>query len=77
MLNLGLTGTISTCRLPLDDPLIHLLVDVRELATVYLGGSSLSSLVNAGLVQEVTPGAAQAASTAFSSTLAPMLPWDF
>ncbi len=41
-------------------------LDVRELATIYLGGTPASELHRAGLLQERTPGAARALSLALS-----------
>ena len=58
-----------------DDP--DLALDVRELGAAYLGGRSLVSQVRAGLVTELTPGAAAAATAAFASPLAPVCSWVF
>jgi predicted acetyltransferase len=52
-------------------------LDVRELGAAYLGGTSLRSLASAGLVRELTPGALDRATTAFSWPLAPVCSWTF
>ena len=52
-----------------------LALDVRELAAVYLGGTTLAALRQATLVTELRPGAAAAASPAFATCLAPWLPF--
>lgn len=54
-----------------------LALDVRELGAAYLGGRSFAGLAAAGLVTEVTPGAAARATAAFSSPLAPVCSWVF
>ena len=77
----GAAGTTSTAGFPAEvsptsDP-ADLRLDVRELATVYLGGRSLSALAGAGLVAEHRPGAALWASTAFSWPIAPLCSWVF
>lgn len=46
-------------------------IDVRDLAAVYLGGTSLLSLQRSGLVTELVPGAIAAASHAFRWDVAP------
>jgi predicted acetyltransferase len=48
-------------------------LDVRELAAVYLGGSTLAALAQAGLITELRPGAVADASRAFATDLAPWL----
>jgi predicted acetyltransferase len=48
-----------------------LTLDVRELATIYLGGTSLATLQRAGWVSERTPGAVAAVDAAFTSGRAP------
>jgi predicted acetyltransferase len=50
-----------------------LALDVRELASVYLGGSTLAALAQAGLITELRPGAVADASRAFATDLAPWL----
>ncbi len=52
-------------------------LDVRELGAAYLGGTSFRSLASAGLVRELTPGALDRATTAFSWPLAPVCSWTF
>jgi predicted acetyltransferase len=55
-----------------EDP-ADLAMDVRELASVYLGGSTLAVLARAGLITELRPGAVTDASRAFATDLAPWL----
>lgn len=60
----------ATCA-PTTEP-ADLACDIEVLGAVYLGGTSLRSLADAGLVTEHTPGAVDAASIAFST---PRAPW--
>ncbi|MEU9889552.1 GNAT family N-acetyltransferase [Sphaerisporangium sp. NPDC051011] len=53
----------ATCTPTSEQP--ELWFDVRALGAAYMGGTSLSALVEAGLVKEVRHGALAAASTAF------------
>jgi hypothetical protein len=46
-------------------------MSIQELSTAYLGGPTFDALASAGLVEEVTPGAAAELSDAFRSRLAP------
>jgi predicted acetyltransferase len=50
-----------------------LALDVRELAAVYLGGTTLAALEQAALVTGLRPGAITEASRAFATQLAPWL----
>jgi predicted acetyltransferase len=59
------------------DSAADLTVDVRELGSVYLGGSTLRALQTAGQVVEHTVGAVAAASRAFASDLQPWLSTGF
>ncbi len=59
----------ATCS-PTGDA-ADLTLDVRELGSVYLGGTSLVSLTTAGLVREDRAGAVAALSTALRSALEP------
>ncbi len=52
-------------------------IDIRELGSVYLGGTTLAALHAAGLVDEQSPGAVERASTAFRSALSPATPYMF
>lgn len=52
-------------------------VDVRELGSAYLGGTTLTSLAAAGLVAELTPGAVDACSVAWRSPALPATPYMF
>ena len=54
-----------------------LALDVRELGSAYLGGTTLASLGAAGLVDERTPGALAACSAAWRSTVLPATPYMF
>jgi predicted acetyltransferase len=54
-----------------------LTLDVRELGTAYLGGTSLVSLTAAGLVREDRAGAVAALSSALRSALEPATPFMF
>jgi hypothetical protein len=51
-------------------------MNVRDLAAIYLGGTSLTALVRAGLVTERTKGAAAATGAAFGWSQPPFCP-DF
>ena len=59
-------STVSETQRPADVGLT-----VRDLGAIYLGGTSLSSLHAAGLVQERTPGAVAAITAAFAADRAP------
>ncbi|MCL2668278.1 MAG: GNAT family N-acetyltransferase [Micrococcales bacterium] len=52
-------------------------LDVRDLASVYLGAPHLPGLADAGIVTEHTPGAVARTSTAFAWHTAPFCPWEF
>lgn len=54
-----------------------LTLSARELATVVLGGFSLTELAGAGRVRETTPGALARASIAFRGAREPWLPHNF
>lgn len=58
-----------------DSP--DLVLDTRELATAYLGGTSLASLAGAGLVTEVRPGALTRTAAAFAWPVIPGTTWSF
>jgi hypothetical protein len=62
------TGECVRTSAPAD-----LAIDIRELAAVYLGGTTLAALDQAALVTELRPGAITEASLAFSTPLAPWL----
>jgi predicted acetyltransferase len=53
-----------------------LIMNVRDLSAIYLGGTSLAALVRAGLVTEQTKGAAAATGAAFGWSQPPFCP-DF
>lgn len=52
-------------------------IAARDLGAIYLGGISLTRLVSAGLVAELTPGAAHRVSVAFGWPVAPAIPDHF
>jgi predicted acetyltransferase len=65
----------ATCTATSDAA--DLTLDVRELGTAYLGGTSLVSLTAAGLVREDRAGAVAALSSALRSALEPATPFMF
>ncbi len=68
-----LTGDEKTAECSRTSAAADLALDVRELAAVYLGGSTIAALEQAGQVTELRPGAAAEASRAFATQLAPWL----
>lgn len=68
-----LSGDQKTAECVRTSAAADLAIDIRELAAVYLGGSTLTALEQAALVTELRPGAIAEASLAFSTTLAPWL----
>jgi predicted acetyltransferase len=68
------TGTVTRLERDNDFGANHVLaMTVNELAALYLGGTSATTLVAAGRIQEKTRGAANAADAAFRSAVAPWL----
>ena len=65
----GAPGSATTCEPTTRAADVAL--DVRDLASAYLGGTSLVELAGAGLVEERTPGALVRASRALSWHVAP------
>jgi len=59
------------------DRAAQLALDVRELATAYLGGPTLAALAGAGLVTVPDRPALAGASAAFASPVAPHCGWQF
>ena len=55
----------------------HLSLDIADLATAYLGGTTLTALAAAGRVRELVPGTLTAAATAFGWPVAPSTGWGF
>ncbi|MDQ1546078.1 MAG: hypothetical protein QOH69_982 [Actinomycetota bacterium] len=51
----------------------HLAMNVRDLGSIYLGATSISTMVKAGRIAQKTMGAAVAADAAFRSTTTPWL----
>jgi predicted acetyltransferase len=72
-----LTGDEKGARCERTDAAPDLALGVRELGAAYLGGTSLSALARAGLVEERRTGAVSEAARAFASELAPWLPYGF
>ncbi|MBV9449582.1 MAG: GNAT family N-acetyltransferase [Streptosporangiaceae bacterium] len=68
-----LTGDEKTAQCVPTDASADLVIDVRELAAVYLGGTTFAALEQAALVTESRPGAVLDASRAFATPLAPWL----
>lgn len=52
-------------------------LDVRELATVFMGGFSFAQLLRAGLVEELRPGGIACADRLFATSVAPWCPEMF
>jgi predicted acetyltransferase len=65
----------AACARTTDDPDVAL--DVRALATTYLGDTSFTALAAAGLAQECRDGAVGALSTAFGWPVVPFCSWVF
>jgi len=55
----------------------ELALDIADLATAYLGGTTLTALAAAGRVSELVPGTLTAAATAFGWPVAPSTGWGF
>jgi predicted acetyltransferase len=67
-------GTATVAR---SDDAPQLVLDVRELGALLLGGRSLAALVRAGLVEATDPTVVAAADAAFGWHAAPYTPWGF
>jgi predicted acetyltransferase len=72
---LGAGASGATCT-PTSAP-ADLRLDVEALGAVYLGGPSLRALADAGRVEELTPGAVDAGTTAFRGEREPWCPEGF
>jgi len=59
------------------DAAAELRLEVRELATAYLGGFGVAALHRAGLVEELVPGAVERADALFRTLEPPFCPEDF
>jgi predicted acetyltransferase len=70
-----LRGDEKTASCERTESAADLALDVRELASVYLGGTTLAGLAQTALVTELHPGAVAQASRAFSTDLEPWLPF--
>lgn len=66
-----LVGDASSAKCEATAAAPDLVLDVRELGAAYLGGTSLQTLADAGLVSEQQPGSLAAASLAFGWHRAP------
>lgn len=66
-----LTASPEGCSYRPDGAAADLALDVRDLASCYLGGTRVADLVRAGLVDERTPGAAAALDAALRTELLP------
>ncbi len=69
-------GPEGAACVPTSDP-AQVLLDVRELASAYLGGTSLVALAAAGLVREERAGAVAHLSSALRGALQPVSPMGF
>ena len=65
----------ATCRASSSSP--DLILAVSDLASAYLGAVSFSTLAQAGLVDECTPGALLRADRMFATRLKPWTPHNF
>jgi predicted acetyltransferase len=72
-----LTGDEKSAACERTTSAADLAIGVRELASAYLGGTTLRALSAAGLVEEHRSGAVAEASKAFAVDLAPWLPFGF
>ncbi|MEU6676032.1 GNAT family N-acetyltransferase [Streptomyces sp. NPDC046853] len=72
-----LKGDLKGAICERTDDEADLTLSVRDLASAYLGGVSLTSLAAAGRVRELRQGALAEASLAFGSDVAPWLPHGF
>ncbi|HVD88279.1 MAG TPA: sterol carrier protein domain-containing protein, partial [Jatrophihabitantaceae bacterium] len=59
------------------DAAVELRIGQRALASCYLGGVSLRAQLDAGQVEEITPGAVGRADTMFGTAIAPWCATDF
>ena len=59
------------------DAAVELRIGQRALASCYLGGVSLRAQLDAGQVEEITPGAVDRADTMFGTAIAPWCATDF
>jgi predicted acetyltransferase len=72
-----LRGHPSGARCVRTDRDADLVVDVEALAAAYLGGVSLATLLAAGQVEEISPGAVTHAATGFGWPVSPWCPDEF
>lgn len=70
-------GADGEARCTATDRAPDLRLDVRELGSVYLGGTPLTRLADAGRVEERTPGAVAALDAALRIPRAPWIPEEF
>jgi predicted acetyltransferase len=71
---LRLSGDADGAVCERTDAPADLTIGVRELGSIYLGGTTLRALAKAGQVREHTAGAVRTVSRAFVSDVAPFLP---
>lgn len=67
----------GAARVERTDAEADLALDVRELGSAYLGGTTLLELAGAGLVKERRPGVLREAAVAFGWPVAPGSSWIF
>lgn len=72
-----LRGSGSDVEVTRTEEPAHLSLDIADLATAYLGGTTLAALAAAGRAAELVPGSLTAVSTAFGWPLAPSTGWGF
>ncbi len=72
-----LRGDASDAEVARTDEPAHLALDVADLASAYLGGTSLAALAGAGRVRELLPGHVGPTSTAMGWPVAPAMSWGF
>ena len=72
-----LRGGLDDAACESTDAPADIAISARDLGAVYLGGTNLTQLVAAGLVDELTPGSALRAAVAFGWPVAPAIPDHF
>ncbi|MCV7431986.1 GNAT family N-acetyltransferase [Mycolicibacterium bacteremicum] len=72
-----LRGDTDGAQCEKTDGTADIAISVRDLGAGYLGGTSIAQLAAAGLVAELTPGAAHRAAVAFGWPVAPAIPDHF
>lgn len=72
-----LRGDLDGAECERTDAPADIAISARDLGAIYLGGIGLAQLVTAGLVAELTPGAAHRTAVAFSWPIVPAIPDHF